>query len=172
MVNIYQHVQYCEGRGYVNPHSLGDAVAKERGDKRVMTDLQGMAQRLQQNNQQKTAFQQINLQQGLAQQTQAQTLGQRVAQFIARPIASASQLLRQAAQVPARVFAGIAQQMQKLPGMLTRLAGQIGAFFMNTKQSRNEKDEEVKKKREDSDVANADAFEINTIKEPNESSSS
>lgn len=173
MVNIYQHTQYCEGRGYVNPNSLKDAMAKERGDKRVMADNLGLMQQLAQNAQQKSAFQQVNFQQSLAQQPPApQTLGQRVAQFIAQATANTAQLARQLIQVPAQLLANLGQQLQNLPGMLSRMTAQIGAFFFNTKESRNEKDEEVKKKRDESDVANADMFEINTIKEPSQSAGS
>ncbi|MFN8614493.1 MAG: hypothetical protein U0003_01095 [Vampirovibrionales bacterium] len=44
MVNIFQHTQYCEGRGYVNKRSLSDAMAQEKATTRIQRDGQELFQ--------------------------------------------------------------------------------------------------------------------------------
>jgi small-conductance mechanosensitive channel len=178
-VNILKHTQYCEGKGYVNSRSLNEAMSKERGQERVKTDFKQMASRI---NQQQQNTQQLN--QGLLQQSNQQLAAQQanrpiltqVARFIARPLATlakfAQRATQQLAQVPKQLAQLAGKAMQQAGNFISQLAGQLGSFFLNSKEARNEKNDEAKDKRDASDVGNADMFEVNTIKEPSKSSTS
>lgn len=172
MVNIFKHVQYCEGRGYVNSGSLNDAMSKERGNKRVAADFKALSTQAQQTQQRTVAQNAFANQAQFQAQAAKPTLVQQVARFIARPLATANRLLKAAAQVPAKLLAQVGKQLQNLGNIAGKLAAQIGSFFLNTKESRNEKDDEGIKKRDEEDIAHADMFEVNTIKEPSGSSAS
>lgn len=152
MVNIYQHTQYCEGRGYVNPHSFADAMAKEKTDNRLNRDATALLMQGRQAMADKGATQTA-----LNQQTNLALLS-RLPQPIALFAGRAQQFIQQQlARVLPQAFvantAQLAQNLQQSPNFLARAAGQVlGFFFSGSKKARGEYDDDDAELREANDL--------------------
>lgn len=175
MVNIYQHTQYCEGRGYVNPRSLADAMAQEKANTRVTRDATELLTRGQLQQQQLQA----NRANPFAQPsppTQAQAFIQPLANFAAQALFAGRNGLQAVNQLPQQFGQNatqLAQNLQQNPNFLARAVGQVlGFFFSGSKRARNERDDEADELREQNDTAVQDTLSFTEIKEPDASAMS
>lgn len=165
LVNIFQHVQYCEGRGYVNKRGLADAMAQEKSTTRVTRDAAELLTRGQLINQ--ATRQQASVSQQPVQQNP-------VLQALVRPIANTLLFGRRVLQMPqalaqamAQTGARMAQNLQQSPNFLARAVGNLlGFFFGNDKKARNERDKDADEIRQRDDVTFADPLTFTAIAEP------
>lgn len=167
MVNIYQHTQYCEGRGYVNPRSLAEAMADEKTNSRLNQDALGKLAAGQRALSRNAGQQQFFARQGL--------LASALVNRLPTPIANVLGRFQQATQrliariLPQQVVANagqLAQQLQQSPNFLSRAVGQVlGFFFSGSKKARNEYDDDEAELREENDLAIQDALFFSEIKQ-------
>ena len=171
MVNIFQHTDYCEGRGYQNSRSLDIGIADENTANRVVRDGQELLQRGQ-------LYQQfsLNLQDSFRQPEIPQPVINPFAKVIASTIQTVSNFFQDALQ-------RLAQMMQQQQGLLKtmaallrppletmqRLLASIAGLFFNRKVDRNERDDEQDKLRDDNEAAFLDPLSLITLKEPDKS---
>ncbi len=170
MVNIFQHVQYCEGRGYVNKGSLAEAMAQEKSGTRVKRDATELLTRGQLIN---NATRQATA----TQTTQANALLHTLARPVANTVFLARlagrrllQLPQQLGQQLAQAGAQLAQGLQQSPNFLARAVGNLlGFFFSNDKRAKGERNEEAEETRKRDDVTFADPLTFTAIAEPEKS---
>ena len=171
MVNIFQHTEYCEGRGYQNSRSLDEGIAAENTTNRVARDGQERLQRGQ-------LYQQfsLNLQDSFRQPAVPQPIVNPFAKAIANTIQTVSNFFQEAVQ-------RLAQLMQQQQGLLKtmaallrppletmqRLLSSLAGLLFNRKTDRNERDDERDTIRDDNEAAFLDPFSLITLKEPNKS---
>jgi hypothetical protein len=172
VVNIFQHTEYCEGRGYVNSLSLNEGMAAEQTANRVQRDGQESLQR-------GLLYQQFGqaLQDTFRQPAPPPPPINPVLRALVGTLQGVSaygqqalqQVLQQALLQQQALLKGFMAVLRPPLDALQKLLATMASLFFNKKAERNEHDGERDALRDDNEAAFLDPFSFITLKEPNKS---